>query len=172
MKSDPWWKAGLLVAALAVLEIAVTPRIGVRGARPECLLMLVLYVGLWGRADLALGVAWSAGFAKDLWSVGPLGAHALLFVGIALALLAVRHYLFLERPFTQVLLALTAHVTCGLGYGMLLAVRQPHAGLRGGGTTVLLGAAYTAALTPIALMLLRRTRKWWRVGALAGLGST
>lgn len=166
-----WWRAAVLVGAFATLETALLPGLGMGGARPGCLLILVLYVGLWGRPAAALGVAWACGLTKDLFSAGPIGVHALMFLGVAAGVAALRHYLFIERPFTQVVVALAASVACEAVHWAFLAAVHLHRRLPGGAGDALVGALYTAVLAPVMLALLRRTRSWWRLERRPGSGS-
>ena len=169
MRRIRWWRPTLLVALLATLQTAVAPRSG-GASRPDLLLVLVLYFALRARQDVALIVAWGAGLGKDLFSVGPLGAHALLFLGVAAGILAARHYLFLDRLGGQVLLAFGAHLACDLAYWLLLTLWHPqNAGLYAV-TRVLLGATYTAILTPLAFWLLGCAGRWLSVTPRPGFG--
>lgn len=110
----------LLLIALAALsfELTVAEKLSFLGGRCEPLLVLACFGALFGRdRRQGLGVAWLIGLAKDLGSAAPLGLHALLFLGIAWAILGLRRFIFREHPLMLLLIASVA----ALGVNLLVA---------------------------------------------------
>jgi rod shape-determining protein MreD len=149
-----FWGAVLLAAEITVLD-----RWAILGARPEALLALACFAALFAKdAGQGLVAAWWIGLVKDAGSVGPLGFHAILFLGAAAVVLHVRQVLFRESPLTQIAVAFLA--TCWVqALGALLVVAT--AGPIPLGVFLLrtlVSAALTAALMPFLPPLLTRAR--------------
>ncbi len=151
--------AVLGIAALA-FELTVLVVLSVRGARAEALLGRARFAALFARdSRQGLTGAWIAGLLKDLGSAGPLGLHALLFLGAGWVVLQVRQVLFREAALTQVAVAFVA--ACWVNAAAALFVSATAGGIPLGvvaGQTAL-AALLTAAFTPAMLFLLARA-KW------------
>ncbi len=106
-------KIAALAAVALAAEVTVLEACALKGARAEALLSLACFAALfaWGSRQGLLG-AWLVGLVKDAASVGPLGLHALLFLGAGWVVLQVRQVLFRESPVTQLAVAFVA--TCGV----------------------------------------------------------
>ena len=152
-----FWAAVLLAAELTLLE-----RGSVFGARPEALLALTCFAALFAGDDRqGLLASWTLGLFKDFGSAGPLGLHALLFLGAGAVMLQVRQVLFRESPLTQVAVAFiaTAWVHAVAAAFVALSAGGIPIGVLVGKTIV--SAILTAAVTPFLLALLTRAR--WMV---------
>jgi len=155
-------KLAILAVAALVFELTLFESLSVRGARAEALLGLACFAALFARdSRQGLLCAWIAGLVKDLGSAGPMGLHALLFLGAGWVVLQVRQVLFREAALTQVAVAFVA--TCWVNAASALFVSATAGGIPLGviaGKT-LVAALLTAALTPAMLFLLSRAR--WMV---------
>jgi rod shape-determining protein MreD len=138
----------LLAAVLLACELTVLDRWAVRGTRPEPLLSLACFAALFAR-DTSQGLlaSWLIGLVKDAGSAGPLGLHALLFLGAGAVVLEIRQILFRESPLTQ--LSVTFIAACWVNLAGAIVVALSVGGIPLGviiGKT-LLSALLTAALT-------------------------
>jgi rod shape-determining protein MreD len=151
------------IAALAVVALAAEATLleacALKGARAEALLSLACFAALFARdSRQGLRGAWLVGLVKDAASVGPLGLHAILFLGAGWAVLQIRQVLFRESPVTQLTVAFGA--TCGVQAASALFVAATAGGIPIGivAAKTLLSALLTAALTPPLHLLLAKTR--------------
>jgi len=160
--------AALLAAvALAVLQTSGVGA-GLRGVRPDLLLLFVLAAGL--RGGETAGAAWGVGlgFLQDSFSAG-LPGTAILTKGLAgLAAGALRERLDCDNPNTQALVAAAATLADGALHLSLLAVFSE--GGRFGGpllAVVVPTAALHGALLPAVLAGSRGLARRLRRGAAA-----
>jgi rod shape-determining protein MreD len=133
----------LLLGAVALaFELTLLERWSLKGARPEALLSLACFAALFAR-DSSQGflASWLIGLLKDVGSAGPLGLHALLFLGAGAVVLQIRQVLFRESPLTQ--LAVTFIAACWVNLAAALVVAVSVGGIPVG---VLLGRTLLSAL--------------------------
>jgi len=155
-----------LIVSLAVCGVLVTsvlPFVSVYGARADLFLIFALAAALVGRKDRAVMAAWAAGLAKDIFSQGPLGAHATLFLLAALIVVHIRSYFSVELITVQALLAAFASAICNALYFLVLLMYHPHVGVVGPVGYVVLAAALTACLTPLAVLAARGWMRFLRI---------
>ena len=141
-------KLALLGAVALAFELTVLETCSVKGARAEMLLSLACFAALFARDSLqGLLASWIIGLLKDLGSAGPLGLHALLFLGAGWVVLQVRQVLFRESPLTQ--LGVTFIAACWVNVAAAITVSLSVGGIPLGvivGKT-LLSALLTAVLS-------------------------
>lgn len=141
-------KLAFLAAAALALELTVLEAGSVGGARPEALLSLACFAALFARdTGQGLAASWIIGLLKDFGSAGPLGLHALLFLGAGWVVLQIRQILYRESPLTQ--LGVTFIAACWVNLAAAIVVSISVGGIPLGvivGKT-LLSALLTAALT-------------------------
>ena len=141
-------KLCLLGAVLLAFELTLLDRWAVKGVRPEALLSLACFAALFARdSGQGLLASWLIGLLKDAGSTGPLGLHALLFLGAGAVVLQVRQVLFRESPVTQ--LAVTFIAACWVNLAAAIVVSLSVGGIPIGvllGKTLLSGIL-TALLT-------------------------
>lgn len=156
------FKLLLLGAVLLAFELTLLDRWAVAGARPEALLSLACFAAFFARdASQGLLASWLIGLMKDAGSAGPLGLHALLFLGTGAVVLQIRQVLFRESPVTQ--LAVTFVAACWVNLAAAVVVCLSVGGIPIGvllGKT-LLSALLTAVLTVPMHLTLSQTR--WMV---------
>jgi rod shape-determining protein MreD len=133
----------LVLAAVALaFELTLLERWSLKGARPEALLSLACFAALFARdSSQGLLVSWLIGLMKDLGSAGPLGLHALLFLGAGWVVLQIRQVLYRESPMTQ--LAVTFIAACWVNIAAAIVVAVTVGGIPLG---VLLGRTLLSAL--------------------------
>ena len=150
-------KLALLAAAALAFELTLVENWSVGGARAELLLSLACFAALFAR-DSAQGLlaSWLIGLLKDLGSAGPLGLHALLFLGAGWVVLQIRQILFRESPLTQI--GVTFVAACWVNLAAAIVVSISVGGIPFGvmvGKT-LLSALLTAGITvPVHLTLMQ-----------------
>jgi rod shape-determining protein MreD len=112
----------LAVAALA-FELTLSETWSVGGARAEALLSLACFAALFAR-DSGQGLlsAWLIGLLKDIGSAGPLGLHALLFLGAGWVVFQIRQILFRESPLTQVGVTFVAACWVNLAAAIVVSI--------------------------------------------------
>lgn len=105
----------LLAAAALAAELTVLERWSLGGSKPDLLLSLACFAALFARdTRQGLLVSWLLGILKDAGTAGPLGLHALLFLGAGWVVLQVRQVLFRESPVTQFGVSFLAAAGIGL----------------------------------------------------------
>jgi rod shape-determining protein MreD len=150
----------ILAVICLVLQVAVAPALAVTSLRaaPQPLLILALFVALFARSDAAVLGCWTLGLMQDLASIGPIGAGALAYGLVGLAIVHVRSSVFRDHPLSHIFLALifgflanellALRVAVADGFNNRLLVAEP-----------LATAIYTALLAPCLMPLLNATRK-------------
>jgi rod shape-determining protein MreD len=113
---------GLGAVALA-FELTLLERWSLKGARPEALLSLACFAALFARdSSQGLIASWMIGLLKDLGSAGPLGLHALLFLGAGWVVLQIRQVLYRESPLTQIAVTFIAACWVNLAAAIVVAI--------------------------------------------------
>ena len=138
----------LLGAVLLACELTVLDRWSIRGARPEMLLSLACFAALFARdSSQGLLASWLIGLLKDAGSTGPLGLHALLFLGAGAVVLQIRQILYRESPLTQ--LAVTFIAACWVNLAAAIVVALTVGGIPLGviAAKTVVSALLTAGLT-------------------------
>jgi len=132
----------VLGAVALVFELTLLERWSLKDARPEALLSLACFAALFARdSSQGLLASWLIGLLKDVGSSGPLGLHALLFLGAGAVVLQIRQVLYRESPLTQ--LAVTFIAACWVNLAAALVVAVSVGGIPVG---VLLGRTLLSAL--------------------------
>ncbi len=98
----------LLAITMLTLQSSVAPRLELVGARPDWLLLIVVFLALHARAGDAAICAWIIGGCADLMTIERLGLIALSYGLVATAIVSVRDYLFRYRGVTQFVVTLAA----------------------------------------------------------------
>jgi rod shape-determining protein MreD len=150
-------KLFLLATGALAFELTLSETWSVGGARAEALLSLACFAALFARdSSQGLLASWIIGLVKDFGSAGPLGLHALLFLGAGGVVLQIRQILFRDSPLTQ--LAVTFVAACWVNLAAAIVVSISVGGIPIGVTLgrTLLSALLTAALTvPLHFTLLQ-----------------
>jgi rod shape-determining protein MreD len=141
-------KLALVGTAALAFELTVLEGWSVHGARAEALLSLACFAALFARdSSQGLLASWISGLLKDLGSAGPLGLHALLFLGAGWVVLQIRQILFRESPLTQLGVAFIA--ACWVNLVAALVISLSVGGIPIGVIVIqtFVSALLTAALT-------------------------
>ena len=149
------WLPIVVICALAyVAQTLVAPRIELAGARPDFLLILVVFFGLSGPPRRGVLIGWGVGFFADLLSVERMGLLSLSYGLTAFTLVSAREFLFGRGPGTQFVVTLTYALMTHVAWAVY--VQALYGGMGGSPRAWLTAALYTAALAPIACGLLGR----------------
>ena len=150
----------VLIFILLLMQTTLVRWMDVAGARPDLLLILVLFVSLNARPDDSFLTSVLVGLCKDVYSAQRFGLYTLLFAAVGVAVNLVRKDLFKEHFFTQMLVAVACAGACNV---VVSLVHMLTYGLWNGWHFLALsvaGAAYTAVVTPIGFAVLARLRRY------------
>ena len=151
------WPAYFILVYFAIgLQIGAGEFLRFGNARPDLVLLAVIFITIHAPRDAALLGAFGIGVVQDLVSLSPLGLHALSYALVGMFVVSTQELVYRAHPIT--------HFSLGLISGLLsAAVIAIHGWTRGpAGISVLdlfTSALYTALLAPIVLGLLNLTRK-------------
>jgi rod shape-determining protein MreD len=166
------WLAYLILAYVAIaLQIGLGPYLRYKGAQPNLVLLAAVFIALNAPRDAALLGCFCMGVLQDLVTQQPPGLFALSYGLTAMLAVSVHQVVYREHPLT--------HFSVTLVGGLLtMAVLMIHGWVHPGSPKAVAadGAAslpairlsagvefirviYTAALAPVALGLLQRSRK-------------
>ena len=151
-----WLAFGILGVVFIIMQSTLAPRMEILGARPDFLLVLVVFFGMHGKLpDVAVG-AWLLGLVADLMSIERLGLMAFSYMLTALLVASVREYFFRFRSLTQCFVTLIACLVVHSGWlvyqRVLYAPASSWWGDFGGG--VVLTAVYAALAAPLVHKML------------------
>jgi rod shape-determining protein MreD len=150
------WPAYVILAYVAIgLQIGVQEyaRIG-SGARPDLILLAVLFIAINAPRDAALLGAFGIGLITDLVTLGPLGLYALAYSLAGVFTVSSQELVAKAHPVTHFALALAGGLIAGAMVLIHGWVRGPAVPI----SAVLGSALYTALLAPIVLGLLHLLR--------------
>jgi rod shape-determining protein MreD len=168
----------LLLLLLALPAASLLPKWVASEYRPDFFALLLLLAVFRARTEKALPLAWGVGLVKDLFSAGPLGEYALLYLLAGFVLLRLR----------RILTTRLAVVRAALAFGTVLAtesaclciqvfIQSRHGPVAGASglfplasefRTLLFAAATTAVLSPLLLYWMEQGVKRPRPDASAG----
>jgi rod shape-determining protein MreD len=147
-----------LAALLLTLQSVLAPRLSIGGARPDWLLVGVVFLGLYARPRDAVIGAWVLGLCADLMTLERPGLISLSYLLAAAVAVAMRDYLFRYWAITQ--FALTLILGLAVQTLWLFVRRVSYSTIDPFWSDwlfgVLLASAYTAAWAPILHALLLR----------------
>ena len=156
-----WLTLVILGSLIVVVQTSVVPRFEVWGARPDLLLVLVVFVAMHARKpDAAVG-AWVLGMIADLMSIERPGFLALSYMLVSILVASSRNYFFRYRSLTQLLVTFAACFvvqTVWLVYRRLLYPTGT-SWWADFGVFVVLSAIYTGLFAPLshqALLLMSK----------------
>src|SRR5688500_3363476 len=148
--------AYFILAYIAVgLQIGLAEYLRVGNARPDLVMLAVIFIAIHAPRDAALLGAFGIGIIQDLVSLNPLGMSALVYSMVGMFTVSTQELVYKAHPAT--------HFTLGFVGGLLsatvLAIHGWVRGPRASVTDLLASALYTALLAPVVLGLLNQTRK-------------
>jgi rod shape-determining protein MreD len=139
-----WLTFAICTVVVITLQAAIAPRLEWRDARPDWILVLVVFFALNGRSvDVLIG-AWILGALVDLQTLpAPMGFYSLTYALVAVIVYSVREYLFREHILTYIAVTFVMCLTlqCVEGIHRLVAL-----GADSGVFHILIRAPLTAAM--------------------------
>ncbi|MBI4716659.1 MAG: rod shape-determining protein MreD [Planctomycetes bacterium] len=140
----------LATAVLLAAQSVVAPCVELRGARPDWLLVVVVFGALHAPPASAVGYAWVLGLVGGLLSVERTGLLALSYALAAGLVAAVREYLFRNSALAQIVLTLAVALVVRGGWLLYRrVVDDPTTALVAGvATDVVPASLYTALWAP------------------------
>ncbi len=103
-----WLTFGVLAILVVSLQVTIAPRLTWFGARPDWVLVLVVFYALHAPTDRAILAGWLAGALADVMSIERFGLLSISYGLAALAVCAVREALFTRHPLTHLSVTLVA----------------------------------------------------------------
>jgi rod shape-determining protein MreD len=148
--------AYFILAYLAVgLQIGLTEYLRIGAARPDLVLLAVIFICIHAPRDAALLGAFGLGIIQDLVSLNPLGLSALVYAMIGMFTISTQELVYKAHPMTHFTLGLVGGLLSASAFAIHGWVRGPRASV----TELLAAVLYTAVLAPFVLGLLNLTRK-------------
>ncbi len=146
-----WLTFAILTAALLTLQSTVAPWFEVFRARPDWLLVAVVFLALYARAGDAVIGSWVIGACADLLTVERFGFLAISYALAAMLVVLVREYLLRYRARTQFVVTLVVGLLLQTAW---MVYRRSSYGPTGSIAADLLGgpvfaSVYTAAWAPL-----------------------
>ena len=147
--------AYLILAYLAVgLQMGLTEYLRIGAARPDLVLLAVIFICIHAPRDAALLGAFGLGLIQDLVSLNPLGLSALVYSMVGMFTISTQELVYKAHPATHFTLGLVGGLLSASAFAIHGWVRGPRASV----TELLAAALYTAVLAPLVLGLLNLTR--------------
>jgi rod shape-determining protein MreD len=137
------------------LQIGLSGHIALGGARPNLVLLAVIFIAINAPRDAALLGCFVLGCLQDLTTQQPLGIFALSYGLVAMFTISTQQIVYRGHPLTHFSLAL-------IGSFLTDAVILSHGWIRGPRISPMLlfySALYTAILSPIVLGILHQLKK-------------
>lgn len=155
------WLGFLILAFIAVCaQTALAPHVEVLHARPDLMLLLVVFYGIHARGSDGLLTAWVAGLFTDLCSQEPLGLYCVLYSVVALVLIQARELVFRDHLLTHVVLTFVLALAVKLALAAYVMWRYPLVSAENPlFTRAIVSALYTTALAPVVQYPLIRIQR-------------
>ena len=103
-----WLIFTILAIAALTLQSSIAPRVAPLGARPDWLLVFVVFIALHAPPRQAIVAAWIIGGLADVMTIERVGLIAASYTLAAVAITCVRDYLFRDRASTALIVTLLA----------------------------------------------------------------
>jgi len=150
------WPAYLILVYFAIgTQIGMGEFLRVGGAKPDLVLLAVIFIAVNAPRDAALLGAFLIGAMQDLVTLSPLGLYAFSYALVGMFIVSTQELVYKAHPVTHFSLAFVG----GLLTGAILCI---HGWIKGPSVSageMFTSALYTAILAPILLGLLNQTRK-------------
>ena len=164
-----WLPFFILAYVVLGLQVGLGDFVSWRGAQPNLVLIVAVFVAVNAPRDAGLLAAFLLGLFQDLVSAQPPGLYALSYGLAALVVVGSRQLAYSGHPLTHFALALGGGLVTAVVVYVHGLIRPPGAPLitdagdvlpaiRPGLGMLLLGALYTAALAPLVLWLLGKLK--------------
>jgi rod shape-determining protein MreD len=159
------WPLYFILAYLALgLQVGLRGFVEVRGATPNFVLLIVVFLGINAARGPVLIGCFLLGLMQDLFTQQPLGVWAVAYSLVGASVWSTQEIVYPKHPLTHFSLTLLGGILAGVVltiHGWIYPlVHGRDTGVGGAGAAVYLGSAlYTAVLAPVFLGVLQRMRK-------------
>jgi rod shape-determining protein MreD len=149
------WPPYFILAYVAVgLQIGLAEYLRVGAARPDLVLLAVIFIAIHAPREAALLGCFGLGIISDLVSLNPLGVYAIGYSIVGMFVISTQELVYKAHPATHFTLGFAGALLCGSVVVIHGWIRGPRASV----TEMLASALYTALLAPVVLGLLNLTR--------------
>src|SRR5688572_31370133 len=98
------WASYFILAYLALgIQIGAGEFLRVGGAKPDLVLLAVIYIAINAPREAALGGAFGMGLMVDLVGLGPLGLYAFAYGLVAMFVVSMQEVVYREHPMAHLL---------------------------------------------------------------------
>ncbi|MEA2735159.1 MAG: hypothetical protein QOE14_1610 [Humisphaera sp.] len=129
-------------------------RVGGSGARPDLVLLAVIFIGIHAPRDAALLGAFGIGLVKDMTTLSPLGLYAIAYSLVGIFTVSTQELVYRAHPVTHIMLGFAGSVLAGAVVLIHGWIKGPPASL----AEVFGSALFTALVAPVVLGLLNLAR--------------
>src|SRR5215210_4341814 len=103
------WLSCFILAYIALgIQIGAGEFMRVGGAKPNLVLLAVIYIAINAPRDAALLAGFLMGFMLDLTGLGPLGLYAFAYGLVAMFIVSMQEVVYREHPMTHFIVTLFA----------------------------------------------------------------
>ncbi|MFH1422179.1 MAG: rod shape-determining protein MreD [Planctomycetota bacterium] len=154
------WHIFCLVAFVFVALEAVFPAwLKFHGIYPEIVLMVCLFITLYGEPDKSLLACLFLGMLKDFFSVGRIGTYALIFFVVGFGTSWLRLYIYRERILPQIVVSFAFTFLANLLYVVSLNFSLFHYPLSECWKIIFFISLYTSLVSPIIFFVLNKIKE-------------
>jgi rod shape-determining protein MreD len=111
-----WLSFFILAIVVLTLQSALMPRLELFGARPDLILVVVVFFAMHAERHNAVLTAWLLGMLADLMTIERFGLLALSYALVAMTVASVRDFLFRYNAFSQFVVTAVAAWLVGVGW--------------------------------------------------------
>jgi rod shape-determining protein MreD len=160
------WLPYFILAYLALgLQVGLRGFVEVRGATPNFVLMIVVFLAINAAREPVLIASFLLGIMQDLFTQQPLGTWAIAYSLVAASAWSTQEIVYPKHPLTHFSLTLLGGILAGVVltiHGVIYPLIHGRETGVGGINSIgvyLASALYSAVLAPIVLGILHRLRK-------------
>jgi len=156
------WFSFFILGYLALgFQVALAGHIDVRGAEPNFVLLVVVFLAINGSREPALLGSFLLGLMQDLLTLHPMGTWAVAYALVATFVLSTQEVVYREHPLTHFSLALLGGILCAVVltfHGWVYPMLHGRGGNYGSPVGLVKSALYTAVIAPLILGVLQRIK--------------
>jgi rod shape-determining protein MreD len=157
------WLSYFILAYIALgFQVGLRGFIDVKGAAPNFVLIVVVFLALNATRESALVGCFLLGLMQDLLTMHPIGTWAVAYSLVAVFVISTQEVVYPNHPLTHFFLCLVGGIFCGVVltfHGWLYPLLHGKGSPSSGGSVGMFGSAlYTAVLAPIVLGALQRMK--------------
>jgi len=153
-----------IITAAVVFQTTLADLLAVGRVRPDFLLALAIYLALSFDLREVLVPIWGLGVFRDVFSLGPVGLYASIFIVVGLIVSYVRAYAFHDRTLVVIATVVLAVMLCEVSAAAALSIRYPLPTVGSILRHALLSGLYCSVVVLLLPRLLVRPCKWMGLG--------